>query len=65
MSSQMALEALVNQRESMMDQLKSPVTTGDLSSLRKQLELLQDIDNLQLTIDEEYLPVENMYSVLR
>ena len=56
---------LVKRQEAMTAQLQCPVTSGDLPALRQVLELLQYIDNLQLTVDDEYLPVENMYSMLR
>ena len=59
------MELVVDKRETMKEQLLSHVATGDLPSLRKVLELLQYIDNLQHTIDEEYLPVEEIYSSLR
>ena len=60
-----ALDSLVQQRETMIQVLTSEVVVGDLSFLREVLELLEQIDELQLTIDEKYLAVEEMYRQLR
>ena len=44
--------------------LGAPVAVGDLCALRKVLELLQTLTDLQLVVDEQYLPVERMYQQL-
>ena len=44
-------------------QLVAPVET--LGQLKTTLELLQEISDLQNTIDGLYLPVEELYTLLR
>lgn len=60
-----ALDVLTSRREAMIGMLSLMVTVGDLQTLRKVLDMLEHIDNLQHSIDEQYLPVENMYRLLR
>lgn len=45
--------------------LTSEVYTGDLTFLREVLELLEHMDDLQHSIDDQYLPVEEMYLQLK
>jgi len=60
---QVSLSSLVASREGMMAQLTTPVET--LAQLKTTLELLQEISDLQNTIDDLYLPVERLYALLR
>ena len=61
---QAALDKVVKERKGMAARLGAPVAVGDLHALRKVLELLQIITDLQLVVDEQYLPVEQMYQQL-
>ena len=47
----------------MLVQLASPVTT--LGQLKSTLELLHSITDMQIVIDDKYLPVERLYALLR
>ena len=58
------MDKVVKERKGMAARLAAPVTVGDLHALRKVLELLQMITDLQLVVDEQYLPVEQMYQQL-
>ena len=60
-----ALDKVTSEREAMMKTLTLVVTVGDLETLRQVLDILEHIDNLQHSIDGQYLPVENMYRQLR
>lgn len=55
--------SLVSQREGMLAQLASPVTT--LEQLKSTLELLHAITDMQNVIDDMYFPVERLYAMLR
>ena len=60
---QVSLSSLVASREGMRAQLTTPVET--LAQLQTTLELLQQISDLQNTVDDLYLPVERLYALLR
>lgn len=60
-----ALNTLVQQQETMLHVLNTLPVVGDLAFLRELLELLGHIDDLHHSIDDQYLPVEEMYSQLR
>ena len=60
-----ALKTLVEQQVTMSQVLTSEVYTGDLTFLREVLELLEHMDDLQHSIDDQYLPVEEMYLQLK
>lgn len=60
-----ALNTIVEQQETMMNVLNTPVNVGDLHLLREVLDLLEHIDELNHTVDEQYLPVEQMYDQLK
>ena len=60
---QVSLSSLVASREGMTAQLTTPVKT--LAQLKTTLELLQEISDLQNTIDDLCLPVERLYALLR
>ncbi len=60
---QSSLQSLVSQREAMLHQLSCPVET--LDQLKSTLELLHTITDMQNLIDELYLPVERLYTMLR
>ena len=63
-SRQAALDHVVKERKRMATRLGTPVAAGDLFALREVLELLLIISDLQLVVDEQYLPVEKMYQQL-
>ena len=60
-----ALQTLVEQQMTMSQVLTSDVYTGDLAFLREVLELLEHMDDLHHSIDDQYLPVEEMYMQLK
>ena len=60
---QISLQSAVTQREAMFSQLSSPVET--LEQLKSTLELLHTITDMQSLIDDVYLPVERLYTLLR
>lgn len=60
-----ALQTLVEQQMTMSQVLTSEVYTGDLAFLREVLELLEHMDDLHHSIDDQYLPVEEMYMQLK
>lgn len=60
-----ALQTLVEQQMTMSQVLTSEVCTGDLAFLREVLELLEHMDDLHHSIDDQYLPVEEMYMQLK
>ncbi|XP_028415382.1 dynein heavy chain 8, axonemal-like isoform X2 [Dendronephthya gigantea] len=57
------LQQLVDYREEMQERLSCKVVT--LESLNEILNLLQELNDRDNTIDEVYLPVENSYMMLR
>lgn len=50
-------------REEMLDRLAQEVVT--LENLNETLNLLQELNDKDNTMDEVYLPVENRYNTLR
>ena len=60
---QIELDKIVTHRNSIYERLSQPVAT--LDDLNKAFELLQELGDMENTIDDVYLPVENIYADLR
>ncbi len=60
---QSSLQSLVTERETMMTSLSDPV--DGLDQLAIVLQLLHTVTDMQSTVDQLYLPVEQLYSLLR
>lgn len=57
------LDKIVIHRNSIYEQLSQPVIT--LDDLNSAFQLLQELSDMENTIDDTYLPVENIYAKLR
>ena len=60
---QIELEKIVTHRNSISERLSQPVTS--LDDLNNAFALLQELGDMENTIDDVYLPVENIYADLR
>ena len=61
--SQIELDKIVTHRNSIYERLSQPVVT--LDELNSAFQLLQELGDMENTIDDIYLPVENIYAKLR
>lgn len=57
------LDKIVTHRNSIYERLSQPVVT--LDELNSAFQLLQELSDMENTIDDIYLPVENIYAKLR
>ena len=60
---QIELDKIVSHRNSIYERLSQPVVS--LDELNSAFELLQELGDMENTIDDVYLPVENIYAKLR
>lgn len=60
---QVELDKIVIHRNSIYEQLSQAVIT--LDDLNSAFQLLQELSDMENTIDDTYLPVENIYAKLR
>ena len=60
---QIELDKIVTHRNSIYERLSQPVVT--LDELNSAFQLLQELGDMENTIDDVYLPVENIYAKLR
>ena len=60
---QIELDKIVTHRNSIYERLSQPVIT--LDELNSAFQLLQELGDMENTIDDVYLPVENIYAKLR
>ena len=60
---QIELDKIVTHRNSIYERLSQPVVT--LDELNSAFQLLQELADMENTIDDIYLPVENIYAKLR
>lgn len=60
---QIELDKIVTHRNNIYERLSQPVVT--LDELNSAFQLLQELGDMENTIDDIYLPVENMYGKLR
>lgn len=60
---QIELDKIVTHRNSIYERLSQPVVT--LHELNSAFQLLQELGDMENTIDDIYLPVENIYGKLR
>ena len=60
---QIELDKIVTHRNSIYERLSQPVIT--LDELNSAFQLLQELGDMENTIDDIYLPVENIYAKLR
>ena len=60
---QIELDKIVTHRDSIYERLSQPVVS--LDELNSAFKLLQELGDMENTIDDIYLPVENIYAKLR